>query len=104
MFEASLAIARSTWAISKDAGKSKAELIAHAHRSLEKYLEALQAREIPISPEIGSAAIDAAATYGKAVGHKAALNMGDCFSYACAKSKNLPLLYKGNDFAKTDLA
>jgi ribonuclease VapC len=29
--------------------------------------------------------------------------MGDCFSYACARSLNLPLLYKGKDFSETDL-
>ena len=35
--------------------------------------------------------------------HKAALNYGDCFAYALAKSENLPLLCTGNDFAHTDL-
>lgn len=42
------------------------------------------------------------ATFGKGH-HKAGLNMGDCFSYALAKSKNLPLLFKGNDFIYTDI-
>ena len=37
-------------------------------------------------------------------GHGAKLNLGDVFSYACAKAYRVPLLYKGNDFAKTDLA
>jgi ribonuclease VapC len=36
--------------------------------------------------------------------HAAALNFGDCFSYAMAKSLNLPLLFKGNDFSQTDIA
>lgn len=35
--------------------------------------------------------------------HKAALNMGDCFAYALAKSKGEPLLFKGNDFSQTDM-
>jgi ribonuclease VapC len=35
--------------------------------------------------------------------HPAALNMGDCFAYACAKTHGLPLLFKGNDFAKTNI-
>ena len=35
--------------------------------------------------------------------HVAELNMGDCFSYALAKSRGLPLLFKGNDFSQTDL-
>lgn len=42
--------------------------------------------------------------YGKGTGHPAQLNMGDCFSYAMAKRAGVPLLYKGNDFALTDLA
>lgn len=42
------------------------------------------------------------ATYGKGR-HKAGLNMGDCFSYALAKAKNMALLYKGNDFTQTDM-
>lgn len=39
----------------------------------------------------------------KGMGHSAQLNYGDCFSYALAKSLNAPLLYKGGDFAKTDI-
>jgi ribonuclease VapC len=35
--------------------------------------------------------------------HPAALNYGDCFAYALAKSRSLPLLYCGNDFANTDI-
>ncbi|MEP9396653.1 type II toxin-antitoxin system VapC family toxin [Mesorhizobium sp. KR2-14] len=33
----------------------------------------------------------------------AGLNMGDCFSYALAKTRNLPLLFKGDDFIHTDI-
>ena len=35
--------------------------------------------------------------------HPARLNLGDCFAYALAMSRGLPLLYKGDDFAKTDV-
>ena len=49
-------------------------------------------------------AIDAAARYGKGTKHPARLNMGDCFSYACAKANGARLFYEGDDFAKTDLA
>jgi ribonuclease VapC len=41
--------------------------------------------------------------YGRGSGHRASLNMGDCFSYALAKSRNLPLLFKGDDFIHTDI-
>ena len=40
--------------------------------------------------------------YGKGR-HPAGLNLGDCASYALAKARNLPLLFKGDDFSKTDL-
>ena len=48
-------------------------------------------------------AYDAAKRYGKGNGHPAQLNFGDLFSYATAKSRGLPLLYKGNDFLQTDV-
>ncbi|MEG3087039.1 type II toxin-antitoxin system VapC family toxin [Sphingomonas sp. PB4P5] len=48
-------------------------------------------------------ALDAYLRYGRGR-HPAKLNMGDCFAYACAKANNAKLLYKGNDFAQTDLA
>ena len=35
--------------------------------------------------------------------HPAALNIGDCFAYALAKATGEPLLFKGNDFARTDI-
>ena len=59
---------------------------------------------IEITPAIGRQAVEAAAVYGKAVGHKADLNFGDCFAYAAAKASGARLVYKGDDFARTDLA
>lgn len=47
-------------------------------------------------------AVDAFARYGKGR-HPARLNFADCLSYACAKTAGAKLLYKGNDFAQTDL-
>lgn len=41
--------------------------------------------------------------YGKGR-HPAGLNFGDCFSYALAATRSEPLLFKGNDFAQTDIA
>jgi ribonuclease VapC len=46
---------------------------------------------------------DAYRRYGKGR-DRAALNFGDCFSYTLAKSRGEPLLYKGGDFARTDVA
>jgi ribonuclease VapC len=49
------------------------------------------------------AAFAAYLAFGKGSGHPAALNFGDVFAYALAKNRDLPLLYKGNEFARTDL-
>lgn len=61
-------------------------------------------RLVPIGQAELVAALDAYQTYGRNSGHAAKLNMGDCFAYACTKTNNATLLYKGDDFAKTDLA
>ena len=83
--------------------RSKATILA-ARAAVDEFLTAIAASAIAISPEIGMAALDAATTCGKAVSHPADLNFGDCFSYACAKTMNIALCYKGDDFALTDLA
>ena len=49
------------------------------------------------------AAYAAFVAFGRGSGHSAALNFGDLFSYALAKTRGLPLLYKGHDFAQTDI-
>jgi ribonuclease VapC len=103
-FETSLAIARAAWERSGGVKKDRATLILEARNAVEKYLSEIDALEMPITPAIGAGAVDAVATYGKVVGHKAALNLGDCFAYACAKASGASLLYKGNDFSETDLA
>ena len=58
---------------------------------------------VPFDAIMISVALDAFRRYGKGRGHPAQLNFGDCLSYALAKSRNLPLLFKGDDFARTDL-
>ncbi|MFD1882038.1 type II toxin-antitoxin system VapC family toxin [Paracoccus pacificus] len=85
-------------------GPATAADYADATGLVDLLLEALEAQDMPITSEIGKAAIAALAIYGKQVGHPAQLNMGDALSYACAKSEQVPLLYKGRDFSETDLA
>lgn len=57
---------------------------------------------MPFGDEHWKAAVDAHAEYGRGR-HKAALNFGDCLSYATAKLAGAPLLCTGSDFARTDL-
>jgi ribonuclease VapC len=58
---------------------------------------------VPIDGETATAAVAAFATYGKGRGHPAQLNLADCMSYACARTHGVPLLFKGDDFSKTDI-
>jgi ribonuclease VapC len=58
---------------------------------------------VPFSPEHLAAARHAFRVFGKGR-HAAALNFGDCFSYALSKSTGEPLLFKGADFPRTDVA
>src|SRR3546814_11177044 len=56
----------------------------------------------PVTLDHGELARQAFLDFGKGR-HKAGLNFGDCFSYALAKATDEPLLFKGNDFALTDI-
>ena len=59
---------------------------------------------VPFDAEQAEIARRAYEQYGKGRRHPAQLNFGDTFSYALAKAQGLPLLFKGNDFARTDVA
>lgn len=73
-----------------------------AIREVELYIQALGITVIAIAPAIAALAIDAYQRFGKGR-HPAGLNFGDCFAYGCARHLNMPLLYKGDDFSKTDI-
>ncbi|WP_206078765.1 type II toxin-antitoxin system VapC family toxin [Allomesorhizobium camelthorni] len=69
---------------------------------VNRFVQEIQATTIGIDDEIGREALRASRLYGRGR-HGAALNFGDCFSYACAKILGVPLLCKGNDFPQTDI-
>jgi len=58
--------------------------------------------EFSIDERVGRLAVQCFERYGKGR-HPAQLNFGDCLSYACAKANNVLLLFKGEDFAQTDV-
>jgi ribonuclease VapC len=64
--------------------------------------ESLGVRELPVDAEVATLAIDAFSAWGRGRG-TAGLNFGDCFSYALASGRNLPLLFVGDDFSRTDI-
>jgi ribonuclease VapC len=80
-----------------------AALVTRAQEIVAEFLADLGVKDIMITAEIGRKAIEAAKRYSKAVGHPAALNFGDCFAYACARAYRVPLLFKGQDFSRTDI-
>jgi len=57
----------------------------------------------PVTAEQAQIARAAYRDFGRGSGHPAKLNFGDCFAYALAKSSGEPLLFKGGDFARTDI-
>ncbi len=68
------------------------DLFREAHLAVDPVTE-LQAR----------IAREAYRDFGKGSGHPAGLNFGDCFAYALAKATEEPLLFKGDDFRRTDV-
>ncbi|WP_339029159.1 type II toxin-antitoxin system VapC family toxin [Bradyrhizobium sp. A5] len=72
-------------------------------REFDLWLLKIGAEIVPVDAEQTDAARRAWRRYGKGR-HVAALNYGDCFSYALAITRSEPLLFKGADFAKTDVA
>jgi ribonuclease VapC len=71
-------------------------------REFDLWLLKIGAEIVPVDAEQADAARRAWRRFGKGR-HAAALNYGDCFSYALALTRCEPLLFKGEDFAKTDV-
>lgn len=71
-------------------------------QKLAELLDQLSPQIIAFDEIQSSLAVTAVKAFGRGR-HPARLNFGDCCAYALAKSMNLPLLYKGNEFAQTDI-
>ena len=74
-----------------------------ASRTLDDLIENFKIAIEPFTAEQAQIARQAYRDYGKGSGHRAQLNFGDCFSYALARVKREPLLFKGDDFVHTDV-
>jgi ribonuclease VapC len=72
-------------------------------RGLDDFLQAADIAIEPVTERQARIAREAYRDFGKGSGHAAGLNFGDCFAYALAKVLDEPLLFKGNDFAHTDV-
>lgn len=76
----------------------------HGLLTLDRLLDAYQIEITAVGPEHVAWARDGTLRFGKGRGEApAVLNFGDLFAYAAAKALDLPLLFKGEDFARTDV-
>jgi ribonuclease VapC len=80
----------------------RARLGARADGVLERMLDEFGIQEIPFGEIHWREAVEAFRKYGRGQ-HRASLNFGDCMTYATAKLAGAPLLFTGDDFARTDL-
>jgi ribonuclease VapC len=71
---------------------------------LDKMIAEFQIEIVPVTADQAYLARKAYRDFGNHSNHPAKLNFGDCFAYALAKSTGEPLLFKGGDFAQTDVA
>ena len=74
-----------------------------ASRRFDELVREAQIIIEPVTEAQAQIAREAYRDFGKGSGHQAKLNFGDCFAYALAKVTGEPLLFKGDDFAKTDI-
>lgn len=95
--------ALSCWEAVRGLHKATDITFRQAQQEVEAIAAATPFRLVEIGEDERRVALHAYETYGRGR-HPAKLNMGDCFAYACAKTNRAKLLYKGDDFAHTDLA
>jgi len=88
------------------AGTVAEALIVAGRRDLglemDELLSGMDMEITPVTAKVAYQVANAYRRWGKGV-HPASLNYGDCFAYALAVERNLPLLYIGHDFAQTDV-
>lgn len=75
---------------------------AEGAQLLQELLDRVEMQIVPVDARLANEALVCWRRFGKGR-HRASLNFGDTFSYALAKQTGLPLLYVGEDFARTDL-
>jgi ribonuclease VapC len=74
-----------------------------ASRRFDELVREAELQIEPVTEAHARIAREAYRDFGKGSGHRASLNFGDCFAYALAKTKQEPILCKGDDFKHTDL-
>lgn len=72
-------------------------------QAMRELCENLSLDIVPVDADQSRTGYEVFRRYGRGSEHPAGLNFGDCFAYALAKTRNLPLLFKGDDFIHTDI-
>jgi ribonuclease VapC len=80
-----------------------ARLGSHGEAILDALLQRLRVEVVPMTAGAGEAARRAYVRYGKGVATPGVLNFGDCLAYGVAVDRGVPLLFKGDDFSRTDV-
>ncbi|MGI8896091.1 MAG: type II toxin-antitoxin system VapC family toxin [Casimicrobiaceae bacterium] len=102
-------IRRSQTALLSTVSVVESRMVVHGRRGQRGVVLLNDLLRLPVFELVAPGLLEADAAYsafvafGKASGHPAALNFCDVFSYALAKVRGLPLLFKGDDFSKTDV-
>jgi ribonuclease VapC len=82
--------------------RAKATTAGQARNLVGRFVGEMEIRLVSIGALESEAALGAMDRFGKGR-HPARLNLDDCFAYACARTHGAPLLFKGDDFGKTDI-
>lgn len=97
-----LVSAMSHWETMRACTKERRMSVLQAKTVTTELFASLRARYVGVGEHERDLAVMAYEQYGRGQ-HRAKLNMGDCFAYACAKANEAPLLFKGDDFVHTDI-
>lgn len=97
-----LTSALAIWEAVRAVARRRGIEFAEARLIVSDFITAMNIQTVTIGSEEAEGALDAHQRFGRGV-HPADLNFGDCFAYACAKRHDAALLFKGDDFAQTDI-
>jgi ribonuclease VapC len=84
--------------------RARSSRVSQLSISFDNIIKSLRVEIIPLTDEMGIRAVEAFEKFGKGRGHPAQLNLADCMSYGAAQVLKAQLLFKGDDFTKTDIA
>lgn len=90
------------WEAARGVQSARAVPLTEAPGLVFDFIAAAELQIVAVEPADADLALDAHARFGKGV-NPAALNFGDCFTYAVARRHDAALLFKGDDFTQTDI-